>query len=491
MDAVVPFDKSQSISLSLREKLYLIVQQIPSDIDLISTMQNTLRDNLVKYRSADGSLNIKKIPLKLFHVAILEELKAQSNASGWGFAQEHGQMYIYTGRQWEKVAADHMLKFLSAVSMKMNYVSIVEAMTHSFTDALLKQCTVSANIFERKSVDDGVMLINLQNGTLEINANGCNFREHRRDDYLTYCLGFDYDPSAKSPIFNQYLNRVLPDTGLQHILQEFHGYVFTRGLKLEKALILLGEGANGKSVQFEVSRAIFGEVNLSSKSLGDLVDRDSGNDNRAKLKDKLVNYGSEIRGDALDVDIFKRLVSGEPVAAREKYKTGFDLQNECKFIFNANRLPQTVERTNAFFRRFLIVPYNFTIPEEERDPELHTKIISTELSGILNWVIIGLERLLQNRKFTESQISNDALEQYKNETNIVKLFLDDEGYTPDDTSFMSTKILYSRYSEWCHLNGFKRATSVVFGKDIAALGFESYRTSRERGYRAKQVLDAA
>jgi putative DNA primase/helicase len=106
-------------------------------------------------------------------------------------------------------------------------------------------------------------------------------------------------------------------------------------------------------------------------------------------------------------------------------------------------------------------------------------------------VIEGLERLLQNRKFTESQISNDVLEQYKNETNIVKLFLDDEGYTPDDTSFMSSKILYSRYSEWCHLNGFKRTTSVAFGKDVAALGFESYRTSKERGYKAKQMLYAA
>jgi putative DNA primase/helicase len=384
-----------------------------------------------------------------------------------------------------------MLKFLIAVSMQMNYFSITEAFSHSFVDSLLKQFLVSADIFERKSVNSGAMLINLQNGTLEINSYGCNFREHRREDFLTYCLGFNYDLNATYPLYQRYLDQVLPDAGLQKILQEFHGYVFTRGLKLEKALILLGEGANGKSVQFEISRALFGEVNMSSKSLGDLVDRDSGNDNRAKLQDKLVNYGSEIRADVLDADIFKRLVSGEPVMAREKYKTSFDLQNECKFIFNANRLPQTVERTNAFFRRFLIIPYNYTIPENERDPELHTKIISTELSGILNWVIVGLVRLLQNRKFTESQISNDVLEQYKNETNIVKLFLDDEGYTPDDTSFMSSKILYSRYSEWCHFNGFKRATSVIFGKDIAALGFESCRTSRERGYRAKQVIDAA
>ena len=488
---LVPFNESQSISLSLKDKLFRIVQQIPTGIDLISTMQDRLKDNLIKYQTREGAVDIKKIPPRLFHVAIMLELKAHSDVFGWGFAQENGQVYIYTGKLWEQVSADHLLKFLIAVSMQMNYFSITEAFSHSFAEPLLKQFIVSADIFERKSVNSGAMLINLQNGTLEINAYDCNFREHRRQDFLTYCLGFDYDPNATYPMYQQYLNQVLPDTGLQNILQEFHGYVFTRGLKLEKALILLGEGANGKSVQFEISKALFGEVNMSSKSLGDLVDRDSGNDNRAKLKDKLVNYGSEIRANAMDVDIFKRLVSGEPVAAREKYKTSFDLHNECKFIFNANRLPQTVERTNAFFRRFLIVPYNYLVPEDERDPELHTKIISTELSGILNWVIEGLERLLINRKFTESQISNDALEQYKNETNIAKLFLDDEGYTPDDSSFMSSKYLYSRYSEWCHLNGFKRTTSVAFSKDITALGFESYRTSRARGYRAKQMLDVA
>ncbi len=488
---VAPFNETPSISLSLREKLFRIADQIPNDIDLVSTMQNTLGDNLIKYQSRDGSVDIKKIPLKLFHVAIMLELRMHSNKFGWGFAQENGQVYIFTGQHWENVPADHMLKFLSLVSMKMNYISRVEAFSHNFTEPLLRQFIASVDIFERKSADSGVVLINLQNGTLEINSHGCNFREHRREDYLTYCLGFNYDPNATCPLYQRYLNQVLPDAGLQKILQEFHGYVFTRGLKLEKALILLGEGANGKSVQFEISKALFGEVNMSSKSLGDLVDRDSGNDNRAKLADKLVNYGSEIRANVLDNDIFKRLVSGEPVMAREKYKTSFDLKNECKFMFNANVLPQTVERTNAFFRRFLIIPYNYIIPENERDPELHTKIISTELSGILNWVIEGLERLLQNRKFTESQISNDALEQYKNETNIVKLFLDDEGYIPDNIETLTSKFLYSRYSDWFQLNGFKRVNEMIFSKDITALGFVRYRTSRERGYRAKQMLYAA
>lgn len=489
---IVPFDNTQNISLSLKDKLFAMVQQVPDGIDLIKTMTDKLHDDLIKYRTRNGSdIDIKKIPARLFHVAIMEELRIISDMFKWGFAQEHGIMYVYTGRHWEPIAADHMSKFLAAISLKMNYLSVVEALSFIFTDALIKQFIASVNIFERQASDNRYILINLQNGTLEINAHGSRFREHRREDFLTYCLEFGYDENSTSPQFDKYLNRVLPDKSLQHILQEFHGYVFTKGIKLEKALILLGEGANGKSVQFEITRALFGDVNISTKTLGDLVDRDSGNDNRAKLKDKLVNYGSEIRADVLDNDVFKRLVSGEPVMAREKYKTSFDLQNECKFIFNANRLPQTVERSNAFFRRFLIIPYMLIIPEEERDPELHTKIIRSELSGILNWVIDGLHRLLQNRKFTESALSNEALEQYKNETNIVKYFLEEEHYVPDQNCIMTSKYIYERYSEWCHINGFKRMTSIEFGKEIAALGYESYRTSKERGYRIKQTLFSA
>ena len=125
------------------------------------------------------------------------------------------------------------------------------------------------------------------------------------------------------------------------------------------------------------------------------------------LGNKLVNYASEING-KMDVSIFKQLVSGEPVDARLPYGEPFTLVNYGKLIFNCNQLPTSVEHTHAFFRRFLIIPFEVTIPEEQQDDQLAEKIIKSELSGVLNRVLEGLKRVLKQRRFTKSE----AMEKY-------------------------------------------------------------------------------
>jgi putative DNA primase/helicase len=95
------------------------------------------------------------------------------------------------------------------------------------------------------------------------------------------------------------------------VLAEYLGYVFvkhgSRSLKEEKALILYGTGANGKSVFFEIVSALLGDQNTCNYSLQSLTD--SSGYYRAKLANKLVNYGSEING-RLESSLFKQMVSG-------------------------------------------------------------------------------------------------------------------------------------------------------------------------------------
>src|SRR5690606_17922094 len=151
---------------------------------------------------------------------------------------------------------------------------------------------------------------------------------------------------------------------------EFLGYVFikhgSKRLKEEKALILYGNGANGKSVFFEVVSALLGTENTSNFSLESLTETNSYN--RAMIANKLVNYGSEING-KLESSFFKQLVSGEPIEARLPYGQPFTMKQYAKLIFNCNELPKDVEHTNAYFRRFLIIPFDVTIPPQEQDKD--------------------------------------------------------------------------------------------------------------------------
>ncbi len=469
-------------------------------VDLIDTLTIRLKDDLIKYRiikeNDDGKIIFlyprAKIPRSLYAVAEIEEIRLAGVKHGWAMAQQDEMLYIYNGKYWVKVEENDIKRFLSEAAIKLGYYSPSDALTHGFADAVYKQFKISLYL-PSPAIDGNTVLINLENGTYEITAQGVTLRRHQKEDFLTYCLTFSFNPEASAPLFMQYLNRVLPDKSSQLVLQEFIGYIFIRHLKLEKALILYGSGQNGKSVLFEIITALLGEVNVSTKSLGDLVDRDSGNDNRAKLKDKLVNYGSEISSRGMDVDMFKRLVSGEPVAAREKYKTSFDLKNNCKFIFNANKLPAEIEHTEAYFRRFIIIPFTVTISDSEKDPELHTKIINSELPGVLNWAIEGLHRLLEKKKFSDCEAANNTLSTYKKESNSVAMMIEEEGfvdgYSLEHEYHMPNKKLYPIYRNYCSESGMHPLSKVNFSKELKSLGFNTYRNGKERGFIIKQETE--
>jgi putative DNA primase/helicase len=271
--------------------------------------------------------------------------------------------------------------FLGVAAEKMG-IDKFDARFYSFREQLYKQFLAVANLPKPHQSDD-VVFINLKNGTFEISPAKQVLRSPQRKDFITYQLPFEYNPHAKAPLFESYLNRVLPDQELQMILAEYLGYVFIKSstLKLEKTLLLYGTGSNGKYVFFEVVYALLGgEENVSSYSLQSLTN-ESGY-HRAMLGNRLVNYASEING-KLETSIFKQLVSGEPVEARLPYGEPFMLTNYAKLIFNCNELPKEIEQTHAYFRRFLIIPFDVTIPKINKIKSYQKKLLKLNCQEFL------------------------------------------------------------------------------------------------------------
>lgn len=415
--------------------------------------------------------NSEDFKLKQNHLFVLsiENLLEVANQNKWGICKNHDFIYLYNGTYWDVLDKEAFQKFLGEAAEKMG-VPKYSARYYLFREKLYKQFLGTAYLPTPENNKDTV-LINLQNGTFEISPKGTQLRPFDRSDFLTYQLPFEYNPQAKAPLFEAYLNKVLPDIERQKVLAEYLGFVFIKHgsnrLKEEKALILYGTGANGKSVFFEIVSALLGAENTSNYSLQSLT-----NDNgyfRAKLANKLVNYASEING-KLESAIFKQLVSGEPVEARLPYGEPFTLKQYAKLIFNCNELPKDVEHTNAYFRRFLIVPFDVTIPPQEQDKQLHTKIIEKELSGVFNWVLDGLNRLLEQKRFTDCEAVKQAVEQYKSQSDSVKMFIDENNYQSTPTDYRLIKELYTEYRGYCIEDGFKPVNKSNFIKRLSGFG---------------------
>ena len=399
----------------------------------------------------------------------IENVIQTAEKNNWGLCKHHGFVYLYNGTFWDELDKDLFQKFLGEAAEKMD-VPTFTARYFRFRKSLYEQFLSSAYLEAKPSLVNSVF-INLQNGTFEVNEKGAYLRPFERTDFLTYQLPFEYNPKAEAPIFHNYLNKVLPDLDRQRVLSEYLGFVFikhgSKRLKEEKALVLYGTGANGKSVFFEIVSALLGHQNTSNYTIQSLT-----NDNgyyRAKLGNKLANYASEISG-KLESAIFKQLVSGEPVEARLPYGEPYTLKQYAKLIFNCNELPKDVEHTNAYFRRFLIIPFDVTIPPEEQDKRLHTKIIENELSGVFNWVLDGLNRLLDQKGFTTCEAANLAVEKYKIESDSVKMFLTESGFRKHHSNYKLLKEMYNQYRSFCMEDGYKPVSKSNFKKRLAADG---------------------
>ena len=399
-------------------------------------------------------------PTKNHYLIIcIEQLLKTAELNQWGLCKKNGNVFLYNGYYWSEIAKENFQFFLGDVALKMG-VERFKGKIHTFKDELHKQFMSDAYLSSPK-VKPNSVLINLSNGTFEIQGDKRGLRTFDRKDFITHQLPFEYDDKATAPLFQKYLDEVLPDQDKQKVFAEYCGYIFIKPsvLKLEKMLILFGTGANGKSVFFEILNALLGNENVSNYSLQSLT-----NDNgyfRAKIGNKLVNYASEVNG-KLETDIFKQMASGEPIEARLPYGDPFILTEYAKLIFNCNELPKDVEHTNAYFRRFLIIGFDITISEDKQDKELANKIIKNELSGVFNWVLKGLDRLLEQKNFSKCEAIDNARIDYEKQSDSVQLFITEFEFKTSADEYILISLLYPQYKSFCIEDGYRPVGKTKF-----------------------------
>ncbi|WP_020602241.1 DNA primase family protein [Spirosoma spitsbergense] len=429
----------------------------------------------VDFRRLASLEDKEKTSLVVLYVLVIDQVAKLAQQHNWGLCQHDGYAYLYNGQYWLRWSRDELRQFLCRAASKLG-VDDIRSKDHMFVDHLYKQFIVSSPL-PAPATSVGTTLINLLNGTLEINNGKVRKRGHEANDFQTYLLSFDYDPQADCPRFKQFLQEVLPDEDLQKVLAEFIGWVFmpTTLLKLEKCLILHGTGANGKSVFFDIIFALLGSNNITCISLRNLCD--SVGQYRARLSGKLLNYSTELSA-GLETDLFKQLASGEPIEARQLYKEPYTVSNYARLMFNTNELPKQVEQSEGYYRRFIIIPFLVTIPEDEQDKQLAQNIIAQELPGILNWVLEGAQRLLAQKRFTVSESVNLQTEQFRRDSDSTALFLQEEGYTQDPHEHLTVKELYIHYEQYCHECRNKPVSRNNFFKRLEAQGVRFKRTSK-------------
>ncbi len=282
----------------------------------------------------------------------------------------------------------------------------------------------------------------------------------RRD---TVRLPVRFAPGAECPRFLRFVEEVAP----QHVpvVQEMMGYCFLKATPIHRAFLLVGDGANGKSTLQKVVEALLGSWNVSSVSLRQLAGGDKFA--TAQLTGKLANLCADIPSGALkDTGAFKALTGGDLVYAERKFQQPYEFTNFAKLIFSANRVPLSEDETTAFYRRMTILSFPNTFSGDRANKDLlATLTTDAELSGILNWAMEGLQRLMRQGEISNAPTVEEARRDYVRRSDPVAAFVEDRILV--DPEGEETKAdLYEAYVNHVRSRGLIAVLNSVFAKDL-------------------------
>lgn len=357
------------------------------------------------------------------------------------------------------------------IKQKIHEIADSEELTRNIVDSILD--LVKTEVFKPyHEFEPDRRAINLQNGELHWNGKEWELKPHCREHYRTTQLPVSHDSRAKAPRFKQFLDEVFeedPDKDDKKVLVcEMMGYSLLSSCEYEKFFILIGSGANGKSVLMETIAEFVGRRNVSAVQPSQFENRFQ----RAHLHGKLVNLVTEIaEGHEIADAQLKAIVSGELTTAEHKHKPPFDFRPFCTCIFGTNHMPHTRDFSDALFRRAIILRFNRKFKEHEQDKDLKEKL-KAELPGILNLALNAMAGVFLRGEFTKAASCEAAKAEWRTSCDQVAQFVQDVCRTGPGLKESSSE-LFSRYSRWASDMGIKKTLNHNnFTSRLKRLGFE-------------------
>lgn len=432
-------------------------------------------------------MGISKLFYEVFHHLICYVLEPKS----W---------YIYDGKRWAKDTQS--LKIMELC--KTFTYALADYGSHCQDEKIIKLSGSLCHIKRRENIikdaqsinpkslsdfDKEKYLFNCQNGILDLKQN--IFLPHTSDSYITKLSSVTFDKNAKCDRWLQFIAEIMQgDEESMKFLQKAFGYSLSGATDLECFFIFYGSTTrNGKSTCCETISHIFGDYasNVQPETIGRNSKSGSApSPDIARLKGaRLVIMPEPERGLELNVSLIKQLTGGDKYTGRFLHENPIEFTPEFKIIINTNHRPRINDDTVLSSDRVKLLPFERHFNPEEQDTGLKAFFRKEEnMSGILNWIIEGYF-LLQQEGLTQPQKMEEAITEYREESDIFGAFLNDSlceavGYR------LATSKLYEKYKNWSSDNGYHPLNNKNFVGELR----KRY-TIKRNGTRGNEILDVA
>jgi putative DNA primase/helicase len=316
-------------------------------------------------------------------------------------------------------------------------------------------------------------LLNCLNGTVDLRTG--TLLPHRMEDFISRLAPVCFEPDARCPLWLEFLNRIMDgNEQLIGFLQRAVGYALTGETSEQCLFIFYGSGANGKSTFLQAMSHVLGDYSMSTPTETLLVKRRGAIPNDvARLKGARFVVACEADAEnRLAESLIKQMTGGDTISARFLHQEWFDFEPTHKVFFGTNHKPVIKGTDYAIWRRIRLVPFEITIPEEERDKALPEKL-KAEAGGILAWAVQGC-LAWQRQGLGAPEEVKAATDNYREEMDLLGEFLKDRCRLSHDAR-VSSKALHEAYTAWCEENGQEPVGQRAFVSALKEKGFNRSR----------------
>lgn len=322
-------------------------------------------------------------------------------------------------------------------------------------------------------------LLCLDNGTFDLTL--MKLRDHDPKDLLTRRMNVTFDAEATCPGWEKAVEGWLPDPLIRAYVQRAMGYTLLGTVDEGVFFVPWGETGCGKSQFIEVMKTIFGDFGTTAEAStfrDKLFNSSDSTNNLHDLRGKRFVASSETsKGAGLNEELIKRATGDDALKTRALYQSNMDWKPEFVLWLATNFKPSLSAEDGAIWRRVKPIhfPANFS-ESADRIRGLARKLVETEASGILNWLLAGAQAYLADG-LGEPESMTQAIKDYRDENDPVTQFLveaEADGRIALDPEFeMEQSKIYNAFANYCLANNLKPMMAARFGRALTAKGFDA------------------
>lgn len=310
-------------------------------------------------------------------------------------------------------------------------------------------------------------LLPVMNGVLDLKTK--ELKEYNSKYYFFNKLPVYYDIAATCPKYIEFVKSIVGSNTDYFVLQEMFGDCLVKKNKYKKSFMLEGGGDNGKTQILKVlTEYLLGIPNTKAISLSS-IEKDQYI--VSELQNKLANISGDITDNVLNnTGVFKQLSGGDPVNCSRKFKTSINFVSYATLIFATNDLPIPKDTSEGFWGRWVLIqfPHKFlsqkeysslTFEEQQKCkiaiPNIIDSFTKTEMSGVLNWAIEGLNRLMEQNSFSYQNTRKETESVWLTKANSVLAFIK-KHVVENYESYISKDEFKKQYLIFCKANNLKK-----------------------------------